>query len=320
MDYEPEDVTTWRFQRVSAIGMAASVLLHATVAVALLPGLLPPRETRITEQAVELTLELSSPPLEVPSVAGAEAAARKVAPGSSELAPAAPERGPEDAAAAPPPTPNEPDVALILPSIEPPPAVSLRDFGAGASPPAAEPNLAQILPPAAAPPAVDGREFAMTAPPAVAKSRNLQEHREAPQPQQVVRQAPPKRAPQQEAGGTSNGTARDNPSPVARTAPGYSHQRAQQDYLLQIVRKLSQSRFYPRSREESERGVVVARLTVARDGRLVDVSLARSSGSADLDRNVMETIRRASPFAPMPAEIGAEGHTFIVPINYTREQ
>ena len=48
--------------------------------------------------------------------------------------------------------------------------------------------------------------------------------------------------------------------------------------------------------------------------------MARPSGSPNLDRGVMETIRKASPFAPLPAELAADSHTFIVPINYTQER
>ena len=46
----------------------------------------------------------------------------------------------------------------------------------------------------------------------------------------------------------------------------------------------------------------------------------RPSGSPALDRGVIETIRKASPFAPLPAELAADSHTFIVPINYAQEQ
>src|SRR4030095_6274726 len=109
-------------------------------------------------------------------------------------------------------------------------------------------------------------------------------------------------------------------SPVTKAATSYSAHQAQQDYLLQVVRKLSQARFYPATREESERGLVVAlvprRRTTARAGRLVAVALVRPSGSPTLDRGVIDTIRKASPFAPLPAELAADSHTVIVTINY----
>jgi hypothetical protein len=34
----------------------------------------------------------------------------------------------------------------------------------------------------------------------------------------------------------------------------------------------------------------------------------------------VDSIRRASPFAPLPAELTADRHTFIVPINYAQER
>jgi protein TonB len=177
-----------------------------------------------------------------------------------------------------------------------------------------------MVPAVDAPPMVTGRDLARTAPSALARSSVVQDRPQAPPPQQVVRQATPKRVSQQNeadrAGGPSPGAA----SPVTRTAASYSAHQAQQDYLLQIVRRLSHASFTPATREERERGLVVVRLTIGRDGRLVDAALAKPSGSPALDRGVLDTIRKASPFAPLPAELAADSHTFIVPINYTQEQ
>ncbi len=45
-----------RFRRVPALAMTASALLHATALAALLPEALP-RQERLSEQTIELTLE-----------------------------------------------------------------------------------------------------------------------------------------------------------------------------------------------------------------------------------------------------------------------
>ena len=117
--------------------VATCALLHATGAVAVtFPLELPPQPVRITERAIEVTLDLPTPPIEVPAAMAADQAAQKLTPGSAEPAPAAPAPGAQDAAAAPPPAPREPDVALILLSTEPPPAISTRGFGSSTSPPA----------------------------------------------------------------------------------------------------------------------------------------------------------------------------------------
>lgn len=316
---ESDDVTTWRFHRMSALAVVGSAMLHATALAALLPEMLP-RQERLTEQAIELTLERPTAPFEAAAVPAAEQAAQRLPSGASAFAPAALAPGPSEAASAPMPAPAEPHLARILPSAEPPPPPVVRDFGTSAAPAGPLPTLETMLPAVDAPPMVTGRDIARTAPSALARSSVMQDRPQAPPPQQVVRQATPKRASQQNeadrAGGPSPGAA----SPVARTAASYSAHQAQQDYLLQIVRRLSQARFTPATREERERGLVVVRLTIGRDGSLVDVVLARPSGSPALDRGVIDTIRRASPFAPLPAELAADTHTFIVPINYAQER
>ena len=316
---ESDDVTTWRFQRMSVVAVAGSVLLHGAALAALLPETLP-RQERLSEQTIELTLERPTAPLEAPAVPAAEQAAQRLPSGASGFAPAALAPGLSEAASAPMPAPAEPHLARTLPSAEPPPEPAQRDFGTSAAPPGPQPLLETMLPAVDAPPMVTGRELARTAPSAFAKSSVVQDQPQAPPPHQVVRQAAPKRASQQNEADRSGGPSPGAASPVTRTATSYSAHQAQQDYLLQIVRRLSQARFTPATREERERGLVVARLTIGRDGRLVDVVLARPSGSPALDRGVMDTIRKASPFAPLPAELAADRHTFIVPINYSQER
>jgi TonB family protein len=46
--------------------------------------------------------------------------------------------------------------------------------------------------------------------------------------------------------------------------------------------------------------------------------LTKSSGFPNLDHGLVETIRQASPFAPLPADIADESYSFVVPISYTR--
>lgn len=314
---ESDDVTTWRFHRVSVLAVAASAVLHATALAALLPEVLP-RQERLTEQAIELTLERPTAPFEAAALPAQEQAAQRLPSGGSAFPPAALAAGPSEAASAPSPTPVDPYIALTLPSAEPPPVLRLFDFGSSAAPKGPQATLETMLAGVDVPPPVSGRDFARNAPSALAKSSVLQNNPQAPAPKQPVRQATPKRASQQNEADPSGGASPGAPSPVTRTASNYSAHQAQQDYLLQVVRKLSQARFTPATREERERGLVVVRMTIGRDGRLLDVALARPSGSPALDRGVVETVRKASPFAPLPAELADNSHTFIVPINYER--
>jgi protein TonB len=300
------------------LAMMGSAMLHAMALASLLPEALP-RQQRLSEQAVELTLERPTARFEAPALPAVEQAAQRLPTGASTFPAAAPAPGPPEAASAPLPAPTEPHIALTLPSAEPPPAVLPRDFGTSAVPIAEEGRLETMLSGVDVPPLVTGRDFARTAPSALARSPILQTRPQAPPPRQVVRQASPKRASQQNESDASGGQSPGAPSPVTRTATSYSAHQAQQDYLLEVVRKLSQARFTPTSPQQRERGLVVVRLTIGRDGQLIDAALARPSGSPALDNGVIETIRRASPFAPLPAELAASSHTFIVPINYAQE-
>jgi protein TonB len=109
--------------------------------------------------------------------------------------------------------------------------------------------------------------------------------------------------------------------PAPASAASANQQQALQDYVLQVVRKLSQTRFYAASPSaQNGHGVVIARLTVARDGGLIDLSLPKQSGSAGVDGSLLDAIRRAAPFAPLPNGFTDSRFTFIVPINYTPEQ
>jgi protein TonB len=132
-----------------------------------------------------------------------------------------------------------------------------------------------------------------------------------PQPPAVTRAL--REATREDAPGTSAHPASISPG------QGAAQRQAEQDYFRQIVTKISRYRFLSREQNSAARGLVVTRLRLARDGQVLDVSLLKSSGSPALDSAVVQTIRQASPFPPLPADLGGE-QSFIVPVNYTRDQ
>ena len=253
---------------------ATSGLMHALAALVFISQW-PPLRVPATENAIELTVDLVSPP---PSLVRGE------------------QQPPEMPRAEPPPLPP----ALPLPDVKElaeliPPASEARPVGPSDFPPPPQgETLEHALPSVEEPPLVSMRELARNA--------------SAP----ALSKAPPPRAkPVTPAAVTAV---------AAKPSVTESQRRAEQDYLLQVIQKLSRYRYYSKSRETSESGMVVTRLTVARDGRLLDVELTRSSGFPNLDRGVIETLRQASPFAPLPAEILDSQLSFIVPINYAKER
>jgi protein TonB len=52
----------------------------------------------------------------------------------------------------------------------------------------------------------------------------------------------------------------------------------------------------------------------ARDGRLLDVGIASSSGVPEFDQGVVAGVRAGAPYAPLPPEIKGEQATFTLPL------
>ncbi|MBX9701981.1 MAG: energy transducer TonB [Acetobacteraceae bacterium] len=181
-----------------------------------------------------------------------------------------------------------------------------------------------MLPPVdAPPPPLTALDFPKPPPPPPPKPQPPPPQQRAqtppPPPQQQLRPSPLSQIPQQRPAPNAQAAAQPAPSPLTNPASQYGQRKAEDDYLWLVMRKLSQYRYYPKSRETSEEGVVVMRITVARDGRLLSVALSKSSGYPTLDTGVMDTVRQASPFAPLPPEISGASHTFILPVNYAHQ-
>lgn len=227
-------------------------------------------------------------------------------------------------------TPKPPDVqqAAAQPQPEPQPS----------PPPPPVPSLEAALPPLEAPlPPITEREIPRPAPaPPPVKPP-------APPPQQAARPAPPPppppqqhqtpqpHPPQQQQGLKPSPL---NPLPQQRTAPdrqaaapsaptfrnpadAYGNKNAQEQYLWAVMRRVAQFPYVPKNTNTiREEGTVLTRITVARDGRLLDVAMVRSSGLPSLDTGVMDTIRRASPYPPLPGDIGGNSHTFLLPVSF----
>ena len=140
-----------------------------------------------------------------------------------------------------------------------------------------------------------------------------------PAAQQQLPSSPLSHLPQQRSPAEPQQAARPAPSHMTNPADVYGQRKAQEDYLWNVVRKIATQRYYPKtSRENSEEGLVVALVTIARDGRLLDVGISKSSGYKTLDNAVLEVIRSAAPYAPLPNDMLGDRHTFVLPLNYRR--
>jgi len=302
--------------RMPPAGVALSALLHATLAAALIAELPVRPHALAAPQAVEFTVELSAPSPD-------PAAREETAPPLSALPDPPPLPTPQDFALLPTePATAEPTTAMAEANTraertvaEPSPAEPQPPPQPAPQPtePRPAPDLAEQLPRAEPPPPPAARDFVAAASSAA-----------APASPQVKPQARPAEPPRAAVAARAPTAAPPTASPSAaigatEAAREQSRRSAREDYLWQVVRKLSQARFTTEANQARAQGMVVTRLTVARDGRLLALALARSSGSSALDARMLETIRRAAPFAPLPADIADDAYTFLLPINYARE-
>ena len=206
---------------------------------------------------------------------------------------------PQQAVARPePPAPPPPSLEQALPPLEaPPPPVSERDIPkpVPAPPPPRPQQAARPAPPPPPPPPAPRPQT-------------------PPAPPQQLRPSPLGQPPRSSQGSQ----AAAQPSPTFRNpADNYGEKRAQEQYLWEVMRRIAQFPYVPKStgviREE---GTVLTRVTISRQGQLLNVVMEKSSGLPSLDTGVLDTIRRASPYPPLPAEIPGNSHTFQLPVSF----
>jgi len=335
--------TYLRFEHMSPPAAGMAVLLHVTVALAL--WLISP--LKFTESVppppIEVTIE--QPPETAPPAAAAVPLPPQ--PPSEPAAAAAPAVRPPPPAPAPPaarsptaPTTTTSSTPLGMPPPEPKtadkptPAPSKPDEpkeatplpkpselqAATATPPKPEPETVEkVLPPVAPPPApLSMQDFVKIAPPPapheVARTMPPPAPRPAPTPtpNQQLQHSPLSSAPHQQAPQTATAPSNSFVNPAEAAA----RSRVMDEYTWQVIRKFSQ--YLPNLRDKNEGGTVTLRFTIARDGRLLDVAIAQSSGVMALDRGMLEAIRAASPYPPLPAEFHGDRATITQPITARR--
>lgn len=85
-----------------------------------------------------------------------------------------------------------------------------------------------------------------------------------------------------------------------------------------VVARLQQNKRYPSSAEtRHEQGVVTLSFTVDRNGRVLARSIARTSGVAALDAEVLAMVQRAQPLPAFPAAMAQHSVNLVVPIRFS---
>lgn len=102
-----------------------------------------------------------------------------------------------------------------------------------------------------------------------------------------------------------------------REIPAAQPSRLKQDYLADLVSAIHRNKYYPRkARRRSEQGTVVVGFTIEQDGTLSEIGVRRSSGIRRLDDAALQTLRRLTPFRPIPVALHRDRWPITVPIEF----
>ena len=98
-------------------------------------------------------------------------------------------------------------------------------------------------------------------------------------------------------------------------APPASVPSATASWQQSLVARLAKVQHYP-AQARGVQGVVSLAFTMDRHGKVVSSRIVKSSGSAVLDAEALDLIKRAAPLPPPPADIADSDLSFIVPIRF----
>jgi periplasmic protein TonB len=111
------------------------------------------------------------------------------------------------------------------------------------------------------------------------------------------------------------------PPAPATTAPPRPHSAsaaAANAWHKGIFAQIQRHKAYPAAaRARRENGVVQLAFSIDRDGRVVSSRVAGASGVAALDQAALETIQKAQPFPPPPADMAGDVFSFTVPVAFS---
>jgi periplasmic protein TonB len=160
------------------------------------------------------------------------------------------------------------------------------------------------------------------APEAMVESQPLPDLPKEKPPDEVKMEQPPDEAPSPIPMPTVKPLEKveQTPPPAPRTAQQVKGgaPAVEASWQSSLVRQLQRFKRYPaRAQARNEQGVVLLSFSLDRDGHVLAHSIARSSGYAELDNEVMAMIMRAEPLPPFPASMPQPRIDLTVPIRFS---
>jgi protein TonB len=111
------------------------------------------------------------------------------------------------------------------------------------------------------------------------------------------------------------------PAPETRALPktervGQFTQASANAYNALVFGHMQRFKRYPASARGAS-GTAVVRFELNRTGNVIGSAVTKSSGNAVLDQEVLNLLRRASPFPPFPAGKPGDQDSYIAPVNFS---
>jgi periplasmic protein TonB len=107
-------------------------------------------------------------------------------------------------------------------------------------------------------------------------------------------------------------------TPAAQSPGAASASAAMASWRDLVVAQLQRAKRYPSGAESRrEQGVVTLNFTLSRSGAVLSRSIARSSGSFELDQEVLGMVARASPFPQFPPGMTQSSVNLSVPVRFS---
>jgi protein TonB len=110
------------------------------------------------------------------------------------------------------------------------------------------------------------------------------------------------------------------PAPETRAPPKTDHigeftQAASNAYNSLVIGHLERFKRYPAA-AHGVSGKVLVQFELNRTGQVISSAVTKSSGNAALDREALDTLRRASPFPPFPTAKPGGQDSFVIPVGF----
>ena len=138
-----------------------------------------------------------------------------------------------------------------------------------------------------------------------------------PEPEEPVEETPEDAAEETTSPPTVEAPPDDRAAATAEGAPSLSLSTRAVTWQSSVLGRLERFKRYPRDAQRNrQEGVAYVRLTIDREGNVLDREIETSAGVASLDAEALALVDRAQPLPPPPDDITGDAISLVVPIEF----